>query len=79
MGKIGSAIRWMPHPLMPVDCMTKSDLAKTNAAHLMLLKSGMLRLTAEDALHSGKEGGPPDQGAFQGRVEATAPVGPSLG
>ncbi|CAK0874751.1 unnamed protein product, partial [Prorocentrum cordatum] len=49
MEKIGSAIRWMPHPLMPVDCMTKSDLAKTNAAQLTMLKSGMLRLSAEES------------------------------
>eukprot|EP00959_Pyramimonas_sp_CCMP1952_P288485 6033010-Pyramimonas_sp.AAC.1 len=37
--KVGSVIRWMPRPLLPVDCMTKSDLAKTNAAQYELLRS----------------------------------------
>ena len=56
MDRIGSAIRWIPHPFMPVDCLTKSDMAKTNAAQLHLLKSGMLRLTAESqSLQSRKE------------------------
>ncbi|CAK0875266.1 unnamed protein product [Prorocentrum cordatum] len=48
MDRIGSAIRWVPHPHMPVDCLTKADLAKTNAAQLALLKPGMLRLRSEE-------------------------------
>ena len=56
MDRIGSAIRWMPHPLLPVDCLTKSDMSKCNAAQLHLLKSGLLRLTAEEqTLQSRKE------------------------
>ena len=62
MDRIGSAIRWIPHPLMPVDCMTKSDLPKTNAAQLALLKSGMLRLSAEDTAIQGRKDDPRTKG-----------------
>eukprot|EP00959_Pyramimonas_sp_CCMP1952_P416912 8734594-Pyramimonas_sp.AAC.1 len=48
MDRIGSSMRWMPHPLLPVDCLTKADMAKCNAAQLHLLKSGLLRLAAEE-------------------------------
>eukprot|EP00959_Pyramimonas_sp_CCMP1952_P078767 1646696-Pyramimonas_sp.AAC.1 len=37
----------MPRPLLPVDCMTKSDMAKTNAAQFELLRSWRSRLSAE--------------------------------
>eukprot|EP00959_Pyramimonas_sp_CCMP1952_P023179 487418-Pyramimonas_sp.AAC.1 len=48
MDWMGSSMRWMPHPLLPVDCLTTADMAKCNAAQLHLLKSGLLRLTAEE-------------------------------
>eukprot|EP00959_Pyramimonas_sp_CCMP1952_P164136 3431614-Pyramimonas_sp.AAC.1 len=66
---IWSAIRWMPHPLMPVDCMTKSDLAKINAAQLMLIKSGMLRPTAEESSILERKGDPRTRG--RSRAEST--------
>jgi hypothetical protein len=43
----GSRIRWVPHPLMPADPMTKVDGAKGNAALSHLLKSGTLKLDSE--------------------------------
>ena len=58
MSKVGSVIRWMPHPLMPVDCLTKSDMAKSNAAQLQLLRSGVLRLSEEKSHLDCRKGGP---------------------
>ena len=46
-GVSGTVIRWIPHPRMPVDIMTKSDVAKGNAAMTSLLKSGRWRLLDE--------------------------------
>ncbi|CAK0831105.1 unnamed protein product, partial [Prorocentrum cordatum] len=47
LSRLGGTIRWMPRPFMPVDVMTKADVSKGNAAQLQLLKTGMMRLTAE--------------------------------
>eukprot|EP00959_Pyramimonas_sp_CCMP1952_P349889 7330809-Pyramimonas_sp.AAC.1 len=47
MKKVGSVIGWMLRPLLPVDCTTKSDMGKTNAAQFELLRPGRLRLSAE--------------------------------
>ena len=48
MKKTGSDIRWTPHQRMPVDMLTKVDIAKSNGALIHLLKSGALRLDKED-------------------------------
>ena len=47
MTRVGSHIRWVPHPAMPVDPLTKSDIQKGNMAQFKMLSSGMLRLAAE--------------------------------
>ena len=47
LARIGSTIRWVPHPVMPVDPMTKADLAKSNAALFSLLRTGMLNIASE--------------------------------
>ena len=46
-GRSGSTVRWVPHPMMPVDMMTKSDVGKGNAALTMLLKHGKWKLLEE--------------------------------
>ena len=46
--KSGSDIRWTPHQRVPVDMLTKVDIAKGNGALIHLLKSGALRLDKED-------------------------------
>eukprot|EP00959_Pyramimonas_sp_CCMP1952_P006540 136669-Pyramimonas_sp.AAC.1 len=56
--RVGSSMRWMPHPLLPVDWPTKADMAKRNAAQLHLLKSGLLRLAAEEQSLQRRRGGP---------------------
>ena len=48
MQKTGSHIRWTPHPRMPVDVMTKSDITKGNGALLHLLKHACLRIDKEE-------------------------------
>ena len=45
----GSVVRWMPHSLMPVDCLTKADVAKCNDALAHLMQRGTLRLNEECA------------------------------
>ncbi len=40
-------MRWLPHPYMPVDVMTKADLSKSNAAQFQLLRTGLPKITAE--------------------------------
>ena len=47
LGRIGGTVRRVPHPVMTVDALTKADLAKSNAAQLHMLKSGMMKLTPE--------------------------------
>eukprot|EP00959_Pyramimonas_sp_CCMP1952_P175918 3676039-Pyramimonas_sp.AAC.1 len=47
MERIGSSIRWVHHPAMTVDIMTKSNVSKGNASQFRMLKTGMLRLVAE--------------------------------
>ena len=47
--KEGISIRWVPHPLMPSDMMTKSDVRKGNAALSTLLRSGKWKLLDEKA------------------------------
>ena len=42
--RVGSQIRWIPHPLMPVDPMTKADVNKSNDAQFQALRTGDLRL-----------------------------------
>ena len=42
-------IRWIPHPKMPSDPMTKADVAKSNDALTHLLKSGTISLIDEEA------------------------------
>ena len=42
-----SSIRWVPHPFMPVDSLTKADPAKCNAAMDHLIKTGKVSLVDE--------------------------------
>merc|ERR1712083_973542 len=37
-----------PHPFMPADVMTEDDLAKSNAAHFLLLRARVLRVRSEN-------------------------------
>ena len=56
MERLGSSIRWVPHPAMTVDVMTKSDVSKGNASQFRMLETGLLRLVAEeDSLKERKE------------------------
>ena len=48
MHKVGSKIRWIPHPRMPADMMTHSDVTKCNAALTNLIKTGRMRLLDEN-------------------------------
>ena len=38
----GSHVRWIPHPLMPADSMTKADLSAGNDALRHMLRTGQL-------------------------------------
>ena len=44
--ELGDQMRCVPTDHMSVDCMTKSDMANTDAAQFHPLPSGMLQLTA---------------------------------
>ena len=44
----GGTVRWIPHPLMPADIMNKVDLAKGNDALDHLLRTGLIKLVAEN-------------------------------
>lgn len=46
--RTGATIRWVPHHLMIVDSMTKSDINKGHDALSHLLRTGRLLLTNED-------------------------------
>eukprot|EP00959_Pyramimonas_sp_CCMP1952_P096108 2009544-Pyramimonas_sp.AAC.1 len=41
-------VHWIPHGRMPVDCMSKDDISKGNAALSNLHASGMIVLVDED-------------------------------
>jgi hypothetical protein len=43
----GSEVRWIPHPKMPSDCMTKADVSKSNDALSHLLRHGTVSLVDE--------------------------------
>ena len=45
--KHDSEIRWIPHPKMPSDCMTKADVSKSNDALSHLLRNGTVCLVDE--------------------------------
>ena len=45
MHQTGSVVRWATHSRMPVDCMTKADVAKANFALTRLLHRGRFSLT----------------------------------
>jgi len=54
--ELGSIIRWIPHPLMPVDSLTKADWGKGNAALEHLLRYGRFCLSSEDLELGGRVG-----------------------
>ena len=62
----GTTIRWIPHPRMPVDIMTKSDVAKGNAALSELLRSGKWRLLDEENEIPERQSGKPKPGRSKG-------------
>ena len=47
LGKAGGVVRWVPHPRMPVDSLTKDDIGKANVALHELIQSGHLILVDE--------------------------------
>jgi hypothetical protein len=50
----GSTVRWIPHPLNPVDMLTKADPAKANDALSFLLRTGRLCLQKRQS-YDGKQ------------------------
>ena len=63
--KEGISIRWVPHPLMPSDMMTKSDVRKGNAALSTLLRSGKWKLLDEKTETQERQGGKVKPGRSQ--------------
>ena len=51
-----SHIRWIPHPLMPADSMTKADPSDGNDALRHLLRNGKLVWDEETIRHSARLG-----------------------
>ena len=49
MKKAKSALRWLPHPKMIADALTKDDIAKTNGALESLLRTSRLYLWEEES------------------------------
>ena len=43
-----SRIRWIPHPLNPVEVMTKSDVGKGSSAFTNMLRTGRVKLLASE-------------------------------
>ena len=74
MGQSGTVVRWVPHQLMLVDCMTKSDVAKGNYALTSTLKTGYMRLVVESTEMSKRKGTKSglsrSRGASQKRLES---------